>query len=197
LHHYFIFSLSGEQAIMLIHSVPRKFFLTRGVGVHQERLVSFELALRDARISPFNLVTVSSIIPPHCELVEIEDGLVHLSQGEIVYCILSTTDTDQPGQVIVSSIGMAIPEDLNQHGYLAEHHSIGQTETEAGAYAEKLACIMLTTAFGIPVYAGIRPGKNGGSGDTGLVRQKKGVAQSAVGQDGNWTTVVAAAVFAD
>ena len=182
---------------MLHHSVPRKFFLTRGVGVHQERLVSFELALRGARISPFNLVTVSSIIPPHCELVEVEDGLVHLSHGEIVYCVLSTTDTNQPGQVIVSSIGMAIPEDPNQHGYLSEHHNIDQTETEAGAYAEKLAVIMLTTACGIPVYAGIQPGKNGGSGDLSLVQQRKGIAQFAVGQDGCWTTVVAAAVFAD
>ncbi|MDE3091067.1 MAG: hypothetical protein KGJ80_16965, partial [Chloroflexota bacterium] len=40
---------------MSVHSVPRKLFFTRGVGVHRERLVSFELALRDARISPFNL----------------------------------------------------------------------------------------------------------------------------------------------
>jgi arginine decarboxylase len=190
---------------MLIHSVPRKFFLTRGVGVHQEKLVSFELALRGARISPFNLVTVSSIIPPHCELVEVEDGLVHLSHGEIVYCVLSTTDTDQPGQGIVSSIGMAIPEDPNQHGYLSEHHAIDQTETEAGAYAEKLAYIMLTTALGIPAYAGIQPSQpasnHGGNGsgldDMSLVRQRKGIAQSAVGQDGSWTTVVAAAVFAD
>jgi arginine decarboxylase len=166
--------------------------------------VSFELALRGARISPFNLVTVSSIIPPRCELVEVADGLVHLAHGEIVYCVLSTTDTNQPGQVIVSSIGMAIAQDPNQHGYMSEHHSIGQTEAEAGAYAEKLACIMLTTAFKIPVYAGVQPGKpvlrhegNGGSDDTFLVRQKKGIAQSAVGIDGSWTTVVAAAVFAD
>jgi arginine decarboxylase len=189
---------------MLLHSVPRKFFLTRGVGVHQERLVSFELALRDAHISLFNLVQVSSIVPPHSELIEIEEGLGYLSPGEIVYCVFSTTDTNQPGQMICSAIGMAIAQDPNQHGYMSEHHSIGQTEAEAGAYAEKLACIMLTTACGIPAYAGVQPGKpvlrhegNGGSDDTFLVRQKKGIAQSAVGIDGSWTTVVAAAVFAD
>jgi hypothetical protein len=56
---------------MSTHYVPRKCFLTRGVGVHREKLVSFEMALRDARIASFNLVTVSSILPPHCAVVAV------------------------------------------------------------------------------------------------------------------------------
>ena len=55
--------------------VPRKVFLTKGVGIHAERLNSFEEALRDARISPMNLVKVSSIVPPHCELIDPGGGL--------------------------------------------------------------------------------------------------------------------------
>jgi hypothetical protein len=39
--------------------VPRKFFLTKGVGYHKEELASFELALRDAKIGQFNLVNVA------------------------------------------------------------------------------------------------------------------------------------------
>ena len=38
--------------------VPRKIFLTKGVGVHKEKLASFELALRDAGIAALNLITV-------------------------------------------------------------------------------------------------------------------------------------------
>jgi arginine decarboxylase len=30
--------------------VPQKVFLTKGVGVHKDKLASFELALRDAGI---------------------------------------------------------------------------------------------------------------------------------------------------
>ena len=30
--------------------IPTKVFLTSGVGVHKQRLTSFEMALRDARI---------------------------------------------------------------------------------------------------------------------------------------------------
>ena len=41
--------------------IPRSFFLTKGIGIHKERLTAFELALRDADIEQQNLVTVSSI----------------------------------------------------------------------------------------------------------------------------------------
>ena len=36
--------------------VPKRIFLTNGVGKHRERLTSFELALRDAGIAAQNLV---------------------------------------------------------------------------------------------------------------------------------------------
>ena len=55
--------------------IPKYFFLTKGVGKHKEQLQSFELALRDAGIQHCNLVAVSSIVPPGCELLPREKGL--------------------------------------------------------------------------------------------------------------------------
>ena len=55
--------------------IPTKAFLTKGVGRHREKLTSFEMALRDAHLAAFNLVRVSSIFPPQCELVDREEGL--------------------------------------------------------------------------------------------------------------------------
>ena len=54
--------------------IPKYFFLTKGVGKHKERLQSLELALRDAGIQHVNIVNVSSIIPPGCELISREKG---------------------------------------------------------------------------------------------------------------------------
>ena len=54
--------------------VPKKLFFTKGVGTHREKLTSFELALRDAKIACYNLVRVSSIFPPNCEEISIEEG---------------------------------------------------------------------------------------------------------------------------
>ena len=41
--------------------IPQKFFFTKGVGIAREQLSAYELALRDAGITQFNLVSVSSI----------------------------------------------------------------------------------------------------------------------------------------
>ena len=56
-------------------NVPERIFLTKGVGVHKERLASFELALREAGIASCNLVYVSSIVPPNCNVLSKNEGL--------------------------------------------------------------------------------------------------------------------------
>ena len=50
----------GQQLL-----VPKKMFLTKGVGSHKHELRSFEMALRDAGIEKCNVVHVSSIFPPN------------------------------------------------------------------------------------------------------------------------------------
>lgn len=130
--------------------VPRKLFLTRGTGVHREKLTSFEMALREAGIANFNLVRVSSIFPPGCRIISKEEGLALLQPGEIVFTVLAEMATNEPGRRIAASIGVAIPADTTKHGYLSEHHAFGMTEQEAGDYAEDLAATMLATTLGIP-----------------------------------------------
>lgn len=130
--------------------IPRKLFLTRGTGIHKEKLTSFEMALRDAGIAHFNLVRVSSIFPPGCKIVSREDGLPLLQAGEIVFAVIAEMSSNEPGRRIASSIGVARPADSDKYGYLSEHHTYGQTEREAGDYAEDLAATMLATTLGIP-----------------------------------------------
>ena len=50
--------------------VPKKIFFVKGKGFStNSELRSFEQALRDAGIEKFNIVKVSSIIPPFCKEV--------------------------------------------------------------------------------------------------------------------------------
>ena len=69
--------------------VPKKVFLTKGVGRHREKLGSFEMALRSAGIEKYNLVQVSSILPPHCDIITRKRGLEHLNPGQIVFSVLA------------------------------------------------------------------------------------------------------------
>lgn len=129
--------------------IPRKLFLTRGVGIHKEKLTSFEMALREAGIAQFNLVRVSSIFPPGCKIVSREEGMPLLQAGEIVFAVLAEMSTNEAGRRIASSIGVARPADQDKYGYLSEHHTYGETEQEASDYAEDLAATMLATTLGI------------------------------------------------
>jgi arginine decarboxylase len=60
-------SVEGEKTLDVY--VPKRIFFTKGVGIHKEELHSFELALRDAGIEKCNLVQVSSILPPGCQVI--------------------------------------------------------------------------------------------------------------------------------
>jgi len=83
--------------------VPKKLFFTKGVGIASDPLLSFEYALRDAKIEKFNLVAVSSIVPPNIKIVSIEEGLKYLKAGEVVFCVISRFTSDKKGKEIFNS----------------------------------------------------------------------------------------------
>ena len=128
--------------------IPRRLFLTKGVGKHKEKLQSFELALRDAGIQHCNLVQVSSIVPAGCRVIPKDKGRVMLTPGEVTFVMLARNATREPNRLIAASVGLAIPS-TKTYGYISEHHAYGQTEEVAGDYAEDLAATMLATTMGI------------------------------------------------
>jgi len=129
--------------------VPKKVFLTRGVGMHKEKLRSFELALRDAGIEKCNLVRVSSILPPYCKTISRKQGLKELVPGMITFTVMSNCSSNEPHRMITASIGLAVPAEKRTYGYISEHHSYGQEKLEAGDYAEDLAASMLASTLGL------------------------------------------------
>ncbi len=177
--------------------VPKKLFFTKGIGVHKEKLNSFELALRSAGIEKFNIVTVSSILPPECTIISKQKGLEQLVPGQIVYSVMSQNNSNEPGRLMASSIGCAIPIDVNQYGYLSEHHSFGQNERSAGEYAEDLAAEMLASTLGIPfdLDATYDEKKEIFKIDGRIVKTRNIVQSAVCDRKGLWTTVITAAIF--
>lgn len=177
--------------------VPRRLFLTNGVGRHKEKLTSFEMALRNAGIASFNLVKVSSIFPPRCKIISRKLGLQLLKPGQIVHVVMSENSTNEPHRLLAASIGVAIPKNPDHYGYLSEHHSFGQTDDAAGDYAEDLAASMLATILGVD----FDPDKSYDEKKeiwrfSGQIVRTFHTTQSALGDKGGlWTTVIACAVF--
>lgn len=177
--------------------VPTKMFFSKGAGVHKDRLASFEAALRDAGIEKFNLVYVSSILPPHCKIIGKDEGLLGLKPGQIVFVVMARSETNEPNRLIASSVGVAIPSDPNTYGYLSEHHSHGETAKKAGDYAEDLAATMLATTLGLEFDSEQAwEEREELYKQSGLIIKTREITQSAEGhKDGLWTTTIACAVL--
>jgi len=186
-------SLGEEERNKLF--VPKKVFFTKGVGTHKEELRSFEIALRDAKIEKCNLVQVSSILPPQCKIVSINEGIKELLAGAITFVVISRCASNEPHRLIAASVGCAIPTDKNAYGYLSEHHAYGQSDKIAGDYAEDLAAAMLASTLGIEF-------DEDKSWDqkkevyriSDSIVKTTNITQSAIVKNG-YSTVIAAAVF--
>ncbi len=179
--------------------IPKKIFLTKGVGVHKDELASFEVALRNAGIEKCNLVTVSSILPPNCEMISRKKGLTLLKPGQITFCVIARASTNEPNRLISAAVGIAIPKDNSTYGYLSEHHSYGKVAKKAGEHVEDLAATMLATTLGIE----FDPEKDWNEREqiyktSGHIFRTSNICQSAEGnKNGLWTNIVAVAVFAE
>ncbi len=177
--------------------IPRKIFFTKGVGVHKDKLASFELALRNAGIEKCNLVYVSSILPPNCKIINREEGLKLLNPGQITFCVMARNETNEPNRLISSAIGVAVPKNENNYGYLSEHHGFGEKGEKAGEYAEDLAATMLATTLGIEFNSDTAwEEREQLYKSSGHIIKTTNISQSAEGnKDGLWTNVISAAVL--
>ena len=177
--------------------VPKAVFFVQGTGYHKSKLGSFEQALRGADIEKYNLVKVSSIFPPYCIEIPKEDGLAQLRPGQVVFTVMSKASANEFNRLICASIGVAKPADQRTYGYLSEHHTFGTKPEHAGEFAEDLAAEMLATTLGVE----FDPEANYDEKQEifkmdGKIIETKNITEAAtVRQEGEWLTVLAAAIF--
>ena len=176
--------------------VPKAVFLTKGVGVHSERLNSFEEALRDARISSLNLVTVSSIVPPHCRLLDIEEGLKLLYPGQLTFSVMSRCDCNEEGRLMSAAVAILLPENPDDYGYISEFHSYGMETEEVEDWVCDQAAELYASAKGLKI--NWKRAWSPIDEKYTLAERSfspKYVVSMASGKKDKWVTTVAAAVF--
>ena len=181
----------------MLDLVAKKLFLTKGIGVAEDKLTSFEFALRDAGIAGTNIVLISSIFPPKAKLIPRKDGLKLIKPGQVLFTIYSRNQTNEPHRLVSASVGVAQPKDTSKYGYLSEYESFGQDERKTGDYAEDIAAQMLASSLGIPFDIDKSwDEKRQQWTISGQIYKTKNITQTAKGdKNGKWTTVFAAAVL--
>jgi|TARA_B100001750_G_C15437493_1_gene561726 arginine decarboxylase len=176
--------------------IPKNIFLTKGTGIHNEKLASFELALRSAGIASYNLISVSSILPPNCDIIDQSDGVKMLQPGQVVPVVLARSESKKPDILVSSGVGIAVPKNRNDYGYLSEHHATGIDENQMEDYVEDLAAEMLATTYGLEFDpdASWDEKRELWNIDDRIVETKSIVEISQTSSE-KWTTVVCAAVL--
>ncbi|MCH8567511.1 MAG: arginine decarboxylase, pyruvoyl-dependent [Balneolales bacterium] len=95
---------------------PEIFSLVKGSGEGNTVLNAFDLALLNAGVGDTNLVRMSSIIPPNCELVD----KIILPKGALIPVAYAAINSANPGEVISAAIGVGLPEKDGEPGLIME-----------------------------------------------------------------------------
>lgn len=89
-----------------------------GVGTGRTRLSAFDRALLEAGVGDFNLIPLSSVIPPRSTVTR-GGGPLPGGHGDRLYCVESVAYADRPGQEVVAGLGWVIHPEVG--GLFVEH----------------------------------------------------------------------------
>lgn len=94
---------------------PSNYTLVSGVGNDKFKLVSFDKALFVSKLANYNLVKVSSILPPNCK----EEPMVTARQGTVLFTAYASISSCEQG-IISAAVGVGIPQSIDEIGVIME-----------------------------------------------------------------------------
>lgn len=110
-----------------------KIHLVSAVGTGTTELGAFDNALNQMGVLNYNLVRLSSVIPPGSEIVLPEKYQTPENEyGDRLYCVYAEIRSSTPGQALGSAVGWYQLED--GRGIFVEHETVGANEKEVTEY---------------------------------------------------------------
>ena len=93
--------------------------LRTGSGSGRTLLSAFDHALQDAGVADFNLVTLSSVIPPGSRLRHVSNTLPG-GHGDLLFCVRAEAYAEHSGDIAWAGLGWCVDE--TGGGLFVEHH---------------------------------------------------------------------------
>jgi arginine decarboxylase len=110
--------------------LPSRFCIGAGVGHGETDLLAFDRALAAAGFSDYNLVRVSSIIPPRACLVDRLD----CPPGSLLPIAYASLVSEEEGLVISAAVAVGLPVSSREVGVIMEFAGpVALEEAEQGA----------------------------------------------------------------
>lgn len=106
---------------------PVKIQVVSGIGSGPTTLAAFDAALIDAGIANYNLIALSSVIPPRSELT-FPDRAEHVSGqwGDRLYIVIAQERVEAPNVEAWSGIGW-VQDAEDGKGLFVEHHGFSES----------------------------------------------------------------------
>lgn len=112
----------------------KNYIIVTGYGKGRTHLNAFDAALHDAGISKYNLLKVSSILPPGA----VEKKTIDLPAGALLPIAYGSIESSEEGTFITAGVAVAIPQRLEDHGVIMEYSGY-LSEEEAGQLLYQMA----------------------------------------------------------
>jgi arginine decarboxylase len=99
-----------------------------GIGTGKTVLSAFDNALRNAGVYNYNLIPLSSVIPPNSKVIKLESYITPESEfGHKLYVVKAEMRSNEVGKYIAAGIGWYQFGEDNR-GVFVEHETIGDTK---------------------------------------------------------------------
>lgn len=132
----------------------RTIEVTTGVGCGPTKLAAFDAALLSAGVANFNLIVLSSVIPPGSAVTYVEESVanVHGQWGDRLYVVMAESRVDEPGQQAWAAIGW-VQDPSSGKGLFVEHEGHSEADVRRDV-AATLASMVASRdhPFGEPEY---------------------------------------------
>ena len=105
--------------------------VSHGTGTGRNELSAFDAALTDAGVGDFNLVRLSSVVPPGSRVVEVdrlEEG--YGGHGDLLYCVYAEAHAVMPGHEAWAGVAWSLRDDDSGAGLFVEHEAPSHEQLE-------------------------------------------------------------------
>lgn len=111
---------------------PLTIRVSAGSGTGRTPLAAFDAALAAAGVSDFNLVRLSSIVPPGSSVLEVE-GPEQLrgDHGDVLFCVYARAHTSLPGHEAWAGVAWSRHVDGSGAGLFVEHEGPSSEQVSA------------------------------------------------------------------
>jgi arginine decarboxylase len=110
-----------------------KIHVATGLGSGPTTLSAFDAALNDAGVANYNLLRLSSVIPPETTIVEhestIDKEILPGGWGDRLYVVMAEQRVDKPNEEAWAGIGWVQDKETNK-GLFVEHEGYSKAAVE-------------------------------------------------------------------